>query len=174
MPGRSGKKRNQAKLERQPPVPAPARSRAARALPIVVDWHRVLEVRGTVPRWHLEAMADLVKGGFDVTVLSFCQAERARQVRAAVAGLRPHSNPWHLHICPDKTGPRGKAAVCVGKGLARIIDDNQDILQECLEKGLRVYPIQTMHQLHHWARARSIPVYAGLQFAVQAILKERE
>lgn len=139
---------------------------------VAVDFHKTLEIGGTVPQAHLEAMDSLVKGGLQVTVLSFAGQQRGEEVKAHLASLRPHCDDWQAEILRDPCGRGGKAHYCLDKGIDRVVDDNAAVLSECLAKGLRIYPITTKWEPHLWAQAKGICVYPNLPAAVAGILRE--
>ena len=138
-------------------------------VPIAIDWHNVIELKGTVPQQSLDALERLEKGGFHVHVVSYAGKQRAKEVRALVKGLGDKAAAWDLHIVDARCGPLGKAAFCLEKGIFTIVDDGADICKECLDKGMTVYPIQTHGNEHAWALSRC-GRYTALHKAVDVIL----
>jgi hypothetical protein len=135
---------------------------------IAVDWHNVLEIRDQISWPAVESMTSLEKGGYDVCIISYAGPKRGREVLTKISRLGPVSKNWGRHITSERCGPNGKAQLCLDKGIKIIIDDNAQILKECLAKGLEVMPIKTTFEQHGWYDG---PKFNSCKDAVDFILK---
>lgn len=140
---------------------------------IMVDFHNVLEINERIPLEHSRSMEELLSK-FKVAVCSFCGPKRAEDVRKLISGM-----PWFpkLHkffTVTKRHGPGSKGSWCEKLGCQVLMDDSGDILQDALEKGVRIMPITTKRDNHIWFSHQGIPVYPSFWAAAKAICKEAE
>jgi hypothetical protein len=121
-----------------------------------VDWHNTLQAwdNNVVPPYNLTALEKLLDNGFKVTILSYCFAKREKEVMDAAKGLRCADRLEAIECCRGKCGPLGKTWLFLAWGITGLFDDNKDVCQESLAKGLEIYPIMTSHEYHTWYRER--------------------
>ena len=137
-----------------------------------VDWHNTLQAWGNnqVPPYNLSALEKLLDKGFKVTILSFCFEKREAEVMENARALRCADRLEHIECCRGKVGPLGKTWLFLAWGITAVFDDNPQILQESLGKGLDVYPICTRHEHHTWFKGRPHQTFAS---AVEAFLAKQ-
>ena len=131
----------------------------AKAKPtVVVDWHNTVEVNNRVPPQNAAALAKLMDHAH-VHILSYVETTKRqhtfyKQVRQLLPSL------WRgleLHTCWDRLGPAdGKAAWCKYLQAEAIIDDNNEIIIECLDEGLKVFAVVSRHYQHNNLPVRMI------------------
>ena len=140
---------------------------------IAVDWHGVLVINDVYDpsnnRW-LQCLADL---GYEVHLLSFCGIRRAREV---------HSWAWEewqgwasVSFTWEKEGKDGKAEWCKKWDVCKMIDDNPGICLECIQEGIKAYPICSLATLkgYKFKQAQKLSAcFSTFQAAVTDILLE--
>jgi hypothetical protein len=135
-----------------------------------VDWHNTLEKGNAVPAANLVALRRLLQHGFKIIILSFCGRRRAESFYEEVFRLDMCGEFNKIADCQERTGILGKAWLYKTWGVTHVFDDAADICQECLEKRLVVYPIQTYHERHEWASKEEIEVFTSFDWAVERLL----
>ena len=140
---------------------------------IAVDWHGVLVINDVYDpsnnRW-LQCLADL---GYEVHLLSFCGIRRAREV---------HSWAWEewqgwasVSFTWEKEGKDGKAEWRKKWDVCKMIDDNPGICLECIQEGIKAYPICSLATLrgYKFKQAQKLSAcFSTFQAAVTDILLE--
>ena len=135
---------------------------------VAIDWFNTTYLAGRgVPQENKDALLQLHGRGFDLVLLSFCGWQREQQVRAEAAAL---GIPWQgMYFTRSKAGWGAKVSWCHYLKLGRIVDDDDEVLWESQENGMKYYAINTTKKTHTWAKRGS---YNALPQAVEAILKE--
>ena len=109
-----------------------------------------------VPLANLEGAVKLQEKGWDLILLSFCGRDRERETRSELEALSKGLQPFRFSqvvFTNEPLGQRGKASRAVELGCSCLCDDRQDVGEEALAKGLRVFPIRTSWNDHvTWAR----------------------
>ncbi len=148
------------KLERYVWVKAPS-------FRVAIDWFNTTYLAGRgVPQENKDALVKLHGRGFDLLLLSFCGWQREQQVRAEASAL---GIPWGLYFTRSKDGWGGKVSWCQYLHVGRIVDEDDQVLWESQESGMKYYAIDTPRKKHTWAKRGS---YNDLPQAVEAILNE--
>ena len=73
----------------------------------------------------------------------------------------------------QRTGSKGKGAICVSEEMVALFDDSKDILRDTLEKGQQIYPIKSPKEDHKWWSKLGGKVFEALKPAVETFLKEQ-
>ena len=138
-----------------------------------IDWHGVLVINDVYDpsnnRW-LQCLADL---GYEVHLLSFSGIRRAREV---------HSWAWEewqgwasVSFTWEKEGKDGKAEWCKKWDDCKMIDDNPGVCLECIQEGIKAYPICSLATLkgYKFKQAQKLSAcFSTFQAAVTDILLE--
>ena len=107
-----------------------------------MDWHHTLEYNNKVNQSTMNALQKLLNQG-DVHILSYVETNwRKEKVHEQVEELLPYHLFVQLHgvsTCWRRVGPQGKLAFCQQIGAEAIIDDNNEIITECLNAGLHAF-----------------------------------
>jgi hypothetical protein len=135
---------------------------------VMLDWHNVLEVGGHCDETSLKKLLD---AGVDVSILSFCYKNRARDVIALAEGLADADRVTRICTTEHRTRQGGKVDLCQDWAIDVIFDDGQDICKEAHEAGLHVYPICTKWEKHIWFKKLGFEPYPSLAVAVDEFLK---
>ena len=132
---------------------------------MAVDWHLTFglqhlyerpEAEGNfVPLANKEGGLRLQTKGWELILLSFCGRDRERETRSELEALSKGLQPFRFSqvvFVNEPLGERGKASRAVELGCSCLCDDRQDVGEEALAKGLRVFPIRTSWNGHgSWA-----------------------
>ena len=116
---------------------------------VMVDYYNVLFVGSTIPPGSLSAILLLQEGGFQPVICSFCGKEREADVMATLQKYELLKD-LELIFTNQRTGSKGKGAICVSEEMVALFDDSKDILQDTLEKGQQIYPIKSPKEDHKW------------------------
>ena len=73
----------------------------------------------------------------------------------------------------QRTGSRSKGAICVSEKMLALFDDCADILQDTLEKGIKIYPIKAEYQQHWWWCKLGGTAFDSLKLAVDVFIKDQ-
>ena len=134
---------------------------------VAIDWHHTLEVDEVVTGANLRSLEALRSQGYQVFLLSFCGHVRKLEVQARLDKLPFKFD--QVAFTSSRTGAKGKAEWMIRNSVGHIFDDNNDICQEALSKGLSVYPVSPKR---HWVfnGKRAHPTLCG---AVAAFLLDQ-
>ena len=134
---------------------------------VAIDWHHTLEVDEVVTGANLRSLEALRSQGCQVFLLSFCGHVRKLEVQARLDKLPFKFD--QVAFTSSRTGAKGKAEWMIRNSVGHIFDDNNDICQEALSKGLSVYPVSPKR---HWVfnGKRAHPTLCG---AVAAFLLDQ-
>jgi hypothetical protein len=135
---------------------------------VMVDWHNCLEVRGQVDEASLKKLLD---AGVDVSILSWCYKNRAREVQTLAQGLADAHRLTRIETTEERTKEGGKVKLCEAWAIDVMFDDAQDICQEAYKAGMHVYPITTKWEPHVWYRKLGFQPYRSFAEAVDDFLK---
>ena len=134
---------------------------------LIVDWFGTLWCDGFIPHSHLVALKALLDGGYTVAILSYCGAERAKEVQQLAKQHLPCERLAGVFACCQRVGPKGKGQWAKDHGYSVIFDDQKDVGQDCSRRGLSVFPIRSQKHDHRWAK-RS---FGNFPTAVMAFLE---
>ena len=135
---------------------------------VMVDWHNCLEVRGHVDEVSLKKLLD---AGVDVSILSWCYRNRAREVKTLAKGLEDAHRLSRIETTEIRTKRGGKVDLCEGWSIDVMFDDAEDICQEAYKAGMHVYPICTWKEHHDWFSEKGFQPYRSFAEAVDEFLK---
>ena len=118
---------------------------------MVVDWHNTIEEHDRVSFQNEKALNKLMDYA-DVHILSYVETQwRENEVHKQVKQLLSPSTRSKLkgvHCCYERVGLHGKLGWCRKLNASGIIDDNNDIINECRAEGLLCFAVVTRHCQH--------------------------
>ena len=103
-----------------------------------VDWYGTLFVENSVPDENKDALFRLQREDYRVHLLSFCGYKREKDVSLAQQLHFPFDS---INFTRERKGEGGKAEWVNEKGYGIIFEDQMEVIEECSEKGIRVYVI---------------------------------
>ena len=138
---------------------------------VMVDYHNTLEVRENISQANQDAVATLLEKGYQVTICTWCGAERAAKVRQHLEQMPWWDDVQFLHTSHRK-GPGAKPDLAKRHGCFALFDDAQDICEEAYMEGLKVFPIQLAGAwgVHRWANREGVPQFSTFVEAVAFFL----
>ncbi|CAE7611739.1 unnamed protein product [Symbiodinium sp. CCMP2592] len=147
------------------------------AAKLCLDWHQVLQLgkeNEIRPMWSASVRA-LKQAGWEVFIISFVtpthNEARVQEMYRMLEAANIRDQVTGVWTCPERGGPNGKVALATSLGCSLILDDNPVILQEALEKGLKVFAITTKRERHQdLAKKPGVRVFRDLCVATEAIL----
>lgn len=135
---------------------------------VMIDWHNTLEVGGEIDTASLKKLLD---AGCEVTILSYCYANRAAEVRAHAEALEDYPRLRLVETTEHRTGLAGKVDLCNSWSIDVMFDDAQDICKEAYHDGMHVFPICTQWEKHVWFRKLGHEPYSSFALAVEEFLQ---
>lgn len=118
---------------------------------LVVDWHNTLEVRDQIPAANMAALEKVTMIA-DVHILSYVatwtREEAVKKDFAAMIPVHIQNRLMGTHTCWERVGKDGKLSWCEWLGADAIMDDDNEIIQEC-KKRLGCYAICGPKGKHH-------------------------
>ena len=133
---------------------------------VAVDWHNTLEVKETVSAANINALDQLKKEGYEVYLCSFGGHNRnwytdkhSGIIWDGWAGKFFTSSP---------TGWYGKADALCKHGIDTIFDDNYQVIEECDNWNIKVFPVVPSWKQKGWDKYKTWPTFAQ---AVEAFLR---
>ena len=118
---------------------------------MVVDWHNTIEKHDRVTFQNEKALNKLMDYAV-VHILSYVETQwRGNEVHKQVKNLLSPSTRRKLkgvHCCYERVGLHGKLGWCRKLHASGIIDDNNDIINECRAEGLLCFAVVTRHCQH--------------------------
>ena len=161
-------KKGDAKMEVDAPLEKGSSSSSKTPLKkgkLMIDYHNTLEIGDKICDANIQAVQELLDMGYEICVCTWCMADTAARVRQHLEQMPWWSKIQFLHT-PVRSGKGAKPDLALQHGCQWMFDDAGDILQEALEKGLKVFPIQKKYQYHYWAKREGLPQFAKLVDAV--------
>ena len=139
---------------------------------LVVDWHHTLEVNDQIPAANMAALEKVAMIA-DVHILSYVASwtreEAVKKDFAAMIPLHIQRRLVGMHTCWQRTGKGGKLSWCEWLGADAIMDDDNEIIQEC-KKSLDCYAICGPKGKHHNLPAHM--VWKSFAEAVEVFLED--
>ena len=137
---------------------------------IGMDWHKCLEEGGWVPPEHVAMLHELWDKGFKISLCSYMGKSWTTSWYQEVLALPYVSKFAGIHDTQQRDGTRGKCYLYKTLGIKIAVDDSAEIMKECLERGLDVYPVQTKWEKHQWYYDEGFRPYQNFLDACRAIM----
>jgi hypothetical protein len=137
---------------------------------IGMDWHNCLEKGGWVPEEHVAMLHEMWNKGFRISLCSFMGKSWTTSWYNQVLALPYVSQFRGIHDTQAKSGSRGKCYLYKTLGIKIAVDDSKEVMQECFERGLDVYPVCTKWENHEWYRQEGFRPYHSFIDACQGIM----
>ena len=110
--------------------------------------------------------------GFLISLCSFMTPDWRESWYAQVFALPFRRQFKGVHDTKQRCGPRGKAMLYKEHGIKIAIDSSEQVMQECFEKGMVIYPVVTPWSKHDWYRAEGFVPYNSFEEACKAVMKD--
>ena len=150
--------------DKQFPAPCPRH--------IGMGWHNCLEKGNGVSEADLAMLDELWSKGFLISLCEFVSKEWRERWYDQVFALPFRRQFKGVHDTTERCGPRGKAMLYKEHGVKIAIDSSEQVMQECFEKGMVIYPVVTPFSKHDWYRAQGSVPYNSFEEACKAVMKD--
>ena len=115
---------------------------------VAVDWYNTLYIKDRVPAENLDSLWKLYDEGYEVHLLSFSGYNRSLETKRQAWGL---GFPFEsINFTQNKGGWYGKGQWLQDKKIRCLFDDSQEVLDDCLWRGIWVYQIAKYPSLHQY------------------------